>query len=85
MEPTYTDTQKIAIAIVSFLIVLISCFAILSAVNSVAVNGLQSCESLHLDHLQNPGDQETIMQAWEVGCPFQDKDGNYLYEWNPSE
>jgi hypothetical protein len=59
-------------------------FGVANSVNSTLTNGKTTCQTLHEKHLQNPNDREVIIGAWEMNCPFQDKQGNYLYTWEPN-
>lgn len=77
------NSKKIATTFLIFWLVAIACFVFLSSVNSSITGAPNSCEKLHAAHLENPGDKETIFQAWEINCPFQDKNGDYLYTWTP--
>lgn len=79
-----TNNNKVVKSLLVFWLVAIACFLFLSSVKSSAIHGQTTCETLHQQHMENPGDKETIFQAWEINCPFQDKNGNHLYQWEPN-
>ena len=51
-------------------------FAMLAIAGAIETQDLPTCEDYQAS--------QNWQAAWEKNCPFQDSNGNYLYEWMPN-
>ena len=48
-------------------------------------NASAECKDMHNAAMileNHPARWVVIEKSWEIGCPFQDNNGNYLYQWD---